>query len=97
MKTSSASKIAAAFRSLYKALENVLRTSRRAYDKKHMIEYNLLRVLKHLQEWKVSPDKTPFLLYTDAQKKQVLQKIKMNRKRLAQQQVALPVRPTIAE
>jgi hypothetical protein len=97
MKTSSASKIAAAFRSLYKALGNTLRTRRRAYDTEHHIPYNLLRVVKHLQEWKASPDKTPFCSYTDTQKEQVLQNLKSNRKRIAQQQAALPVRTGIAE
>jgi hypothetical protein len=95
IKTTAATKIASAFRSLYKALENVLRTSRRAYDKEHMIEYNLLRVLKHLQEWRHSSDKTPFCAYTDTQKEQVLQALRSNRKRLADSDVPLPVRTSV--
>lgn len=93
--TRAASQIASAFRSFYKALEQILRVRRRAYDNEQNIHYSLLRVLKHLQEWKASSNKTPFCCYTDTEKEQVLEALKANRKRLADTDIALPVRTCV--
>jgi hypothetical protein len=95
MKTLAASKIASAFRSLYKALAQALRIRRRTYDNAQKVHYNLLRVIKHLQEWNHSSDKTPFCSYTDTQKEQVLEALRSNRKRLKDSEVALPVRTCV--
>jgi ribonuclease HI len=93
IKTAAAVSLATAFRNLYKALGQLLRVRRRAYDKENKIPQDILRVMKHLQEWTHSSDARPFCDYTDTEKEQVVERLRTNRKRLAQQQTALAVRP----
>jgi hypothetical protein len=93
MRTKAATSLATTFMNLYKVLTRVLRVRRRAYDKENKIPQVALRVLKHLQEWTHSSNKTPFCDYTDTQKEQVIERLRTNRKRLAQQQAVVNVRP----
>jgi hypothetical protein len=93
IRTKSAASLAASFLKLYKALGQLLRVRRRAYDKENKIPQAVLRVLKHLTEWTHSTNKTPFCDYTDTQKEQVIERLRANRKRIAQQQAVITVRP----
>jgi hypothetical protein len=93
IRTKAAMSLATAFLNLYKVLGQMLRVRRRAYDKENKIPQVALRVLKHLQEWTHSNNKTPFCDYTDSQKEEVVDRLRANRKHLAQQQAVITVRP----